>query len=269
MSRSHRDDRPALIALGLVLFAVILIGLFETTARHYASREVIKYQTSYPENGNGGEYAPIVAGLREFDPREDTYAQWIMAAFAIMATFASVWAVLLLRDTLTATRDAVRSADDAVKVTRELGQVQVRAYVAIGNIAIQGLKVGQKPRISYRVKNVGLSPAIRYRHCSTWRLVDNIDTYKCSFGGPVWDGPAFDLFPGGSTEQNTDLPEADEEVISAIMSGEKHILFYGVAQYRTVFGKLCRVVFCSEVRPKLLEDGAGDMAPTDRHNRTN
>nr|MBF0681506.1 hypothetical protein [Pseudomonas sp.] len=86
----------------------------------------------------------------------------MMAAFSVVATLASVFAVVLLKDTLAATREAVRAADDAVKVTRVLGQAQVRAYLnCVGgdytfgddfiSIQVHLTNSGQSPAPSCRV----------------------------------------------------------------------------------------------------------------------
>lgn len=88
---------------------------------------------------------------------EDTYAQWVMALFSMFATGISVWAVVLLRNTLVTTREAVRAADDAVMVTREMGKAQVRAYLSAvgGEFSLDGTWFWLK----VRVRNDGQSPA--------------------------------------------------------------------------------------------------------------
>jgi len=134
--------------------------VFEATARHYARQEIAKYEAAYPENGPAQEYTPIISSLREFDPREDTYAQWIMAAFSVVATLASIFAVVLLNDTLAATRDAVRAADDAVKVTRDLGQAQVRAYIDINDVSYRISR--DMLIVRGRLCNIGQSPAFNF-----------------------------------------------------------------------------------------------------------
>ena len=66
----------------------------------------------------------------------DTAAQWIMAFFAFLGVGLSGWAVVLLKGTLSATRDAVteaknatNAAQDSVGITREIGQAQSRGYL--------------------------------------------------------------------------------------------------------------------------------------------
>src|SRR5690554_1389018 len=97
MSDIHRDDRPALIALALILTAILLLAAISAWSRYQADQQVGQIsseqaQTEYPGNG------PVEAeGWSIFTP-QDTLAQWIMAAFAVVATGVSAWAVKLVRD---------------------------------------------------------------------------------------------------------------------------------------------------------------------------
>lgn len=157
MPRGDRNHRYAIVALGFLLLAVCLLALFDFTARHYANQEIIKYQTAYPKNGDTEDYSPIISSLREFDPREDTYAQWIMATFGIFATFASMWAVWLLFLTLRETRRAVDAAESTARETSRIGQAQVRAYLTCAG----GTFITRRDMISLciRLVNFGQSPA--------------------------------------------------------------------------------------------------------------
>ena len=69
-----------------------------------------------------------------FVSSKDTLAQWAMAFLGIIATGLSGWAVLLLRDTLRETKVAAKAAQDAVAVTRDIGERQVRAYVSFKTV---------------------------------------------------------------------------------------------------------------------------------------
>lgn len=82
-----------------------------------------------------------------------------MAVFSIVATGISIWAVRLLRDTLIATREAVKAADDAVEVTRDIGNKQLRAYLWIGVSEIMDVAAERRPRAQIGLKNYGQTPA--------------------------------------------------------------------------------------------------------------
>ena len=115
-------------------------------------------EPSNEHNGSGtthsGEepyqYPSIILG--------DGWAQWAMVVLSFFALCVSAWAVWLLRGTLKATREAVRSADDAVTATKEVGQAQVRAYVTINSVSafIDGQN---RPKVEVSIKNNGASPA--------------------------------------------------------------------------------------------------------------
>jgi hypothetical protein len=65
--------------------------------------------------------------------------------------------VYWVRETLVETRKAVKAADDAVSVTREIGEAQVRAYLSVtgGSFSV---RLGSA-HYHIKIKNVGQSPA--------------------------------------------------------------------------------------------------------------
>jgi hypothetical protein len=74
--------------------------------------------------------------IREFNPWEDTYAQWVMAIISALASGFSIYAVFLVKDTLKATlraaSEAERSANaafSAVRISEETAERQLRAYM--------------------------------------------------------------------------------------------------------------------------------------------
>ena len=93
----------------------------------------------------------------------DGWAQWAMVVLSFFALCVSAWAVWLLKDTLKATRDAVRAADDAVTVTQKIGAEQLRAYLAVENAHIVFDEDVNVARITLR--NFGQTPAYNVRAC--------------------------------------------------------------------------------------------------------
>jgi hypothetical protein len=123
------------------------------------------------EQTQQSQHAPLSIGFLG-----DGWAQWAMALFSLIALLISAWAVWLLQETLTATRAAVREAEsatkaaqDAVEVTRETGQAQVRAYLEfeIDSIDVSEVTNSDLPqtRIEFagKIRNTGQSPAHAYR----------------------------------------------------------------------------------------------------------
>lgn len=170
MSDGNRHHRYALVALLAALTAIVLAAWISSRSGDPADRQVGQPPPPGIQQYQNEDVTRIVAAIRDFDPWEDTFAQWIMAVFAIAATGVSIWAVRLLRDTLQATQEAVRAADDAVVVTREIGQAQVRAYLTIEKATFEAdaMSVG----ITIWVKNVGQSPSQRCRVKPSFRMYD-------------------------------------------------------------------------------------------------
>ncbi|WP_404284104.1 hypothetical protein [Mesorhizobium sp. IMUNJ 23033] len=89
---------------------------------------------------------------------QDTYAQWIASIAAIGSVGVSIWAVRLVRNTLVVNQRATAAAEDAVATTREMGELQTRAYLAVtgGMVVYYG---SRDPQVFIRVRNAGNSPA--------------------------------------------------------------------------------------------------------------
>lgn len=160
MSDSHRRDRGALVALGLALAAIVCVAWLgqpsdqQITAPHTQGAE-------YPKEHYGpaeGRWWP------EFSAR-DTYAQWIMAGLALVATGASIWAVLLLRDTLAATRQGTSAAADAAQQAIEANRImrdEQRPWIRITPRLPNGVRiVGDALQIDIVpvFANIGARPA--------------------------------------------------------------------------------------------------------------
>lgn len=99
-----------------------------------------------------------------FQP-QDTYANWIVAIFAVVSAALSGIAILLLREQLILTRKAVDeaaaatdAANASIAVTREIGQKQVRAYVSPVDCRL--IRTSYKEfSIRFDILNSGISPA--------------------------------------------------------------------------------------------------------------
>ncbi|MGB7433402.1 MAG: hypothetical protein WA921_13130, partial [Ahrensia sp.] len=115
----------------------------------------------YSENYNQPRsVSPAESGASEFNIWQDSFAQYAMAVFAFAATGISVWAVWLLKNTLEATREAVRAADDAVTETRRIGEAQVRAYFREKGIVFRWNK-----RDNVSLPDIGFTPLISWENC--------------------------------------------------------------------------------------------------------
>lgn len=90
---------------------------------------------------------------------EDSLAQWLMAAFGVVATGVSFWAVIIVRDTLELNRISTDAAVSAVKVTRRIGEAGLRAYVNCRDCEITYLAPDACPTAVLGITNDGETPA--------------------------------------------------------------------------------------------------------------
>lgn len=173
----HRDrrDRGALLALGIIVCGAVLAAWFG----HYSDQPNRQPDTSQQETPSTEQPPPASNPWPQFTPA-DTYAQWIVAFLSIIGTGVSVWAVILVRNTLELNRKAVAAAEhgnkqsaraalaaqhaanasiEANKIARETGIAQVRAYLTVvgGEFWVNGNFVN----IRVDVLNTGQSPAVK------------------------------------------------------------------------------------------------------------
>lgn len=143
----------------------------------------------------------------------ESWAQWVIAAASIAALFLSGWAVWLVYKTLNATRDAVKSADDAVDVTRDIGKAQLRAYLSCtgGKFSI----VNDLCVLNVYVRNFGQSPAklIKLSGCAILPNANSSGNDDQLIRGPVYQADIFNLPPSGKTDGHLllhlDFPRED------------------------------------------------------------
>lgn len=154
-----------------------------------------------PENGKAQEPLPWYMDRGIWGFAGDTIAQWIMSIAGIAATGVSIAALILIAKTLDATREAAEytgkavkvaedanaAARDAVGVTREIGQAQIRAYMSIPECNIG---MPNPPNITFHfwMKNSGQSPArnVGLRICL--QIFDDSGVEN-----PIWEGKTSEI----------------------------------------------------------------------------
>ena len=180
--------------------------------------------------------------------------------------------VLTLRhtsDSADAARDAAKAAMESVKVAREIGQKQVRAYVGTKNVMLHDFVVGKHPTFVYTLINSGQTPA--------YGLQVNVVAYffegeaPKNFFSHVAPNSIVDLVAGGSSHAPVKWPEPlTAEAFQSFKTGNHKLLFMGYMNYRDVFGKLRRAVFSNKLDFEDLRlDGPAMMSVTRKHNRSN
>lgn len=137
MSKRNRNDRRALVALAIVVGAAVLASGFGFLEQ--AQRAAYRQPA---EQGTASEY--------DEDWWEDTLPQWLMAVFAVAATGVGIWTIVLLNDTLKATRRANKDA-------RLSAEQQLRAYIQIELGSVECTPIRMK--VSIKMHNKGQTPA--------------------------------------------------------------------------------------------------------------
>lgn len=93
---------------------------------------------------------------------KDSLAQWTMAILGVVATAASVWAVLLIKSTLQVGRQTLVATQDMADDTSEIGRKQVRANIAYFGYEVidtSHMSGGADTGLVLVFKNFGQSPA--------------------------------------------------------------------------------------------------------------
>ena len=186
---------------------------------------------------------------RAFVSAKDTLAQWIMAAFGVVATGVSIWAIILLRRTLRESRRATKAAlraaeaaDATVDVTRDIGQRQIRAYV-ISDTEIVWQHVNDESgknivshNFGIKWKNCGMTPARRCYARTSLRVFDGVMPSDFAYpdrAAPIVTetshiGPnqSFRSIVGGISVSD----------VAAVERGEKHIYVWSWIEYDDIFG---------------------------------
>ncbi|UYV37662.1 hypothetical protein N4R57_00635 [Rhodobacteraceae bacterium D3-12] len=120
----------------------------------------------------------VESAQNQAESRQDLHAQQDMSRWAFwmmiisgLTLFVTGLGIVWIRDTLIETRRAVRAADDAVTVTREVGETQTRAYVHVEGAEVRWLNaLGQFEGTSRQdvmsiittTRNTGNTPARWY-----------------------------------------------------------------------------------------------------------
>ena len=179
----------------------------------------------------------------------DTFAQWIMAFFGVVATGVSVWAVILLKRTLKesrrATETALRAAEAAeqtVEVTRDIGQRQIRAYM-VANTAdmvwVQGFDESETTILNYGIritwKNCGDTPARRCRCHASVKVFDDLIPQDYEY--PDLDAPGISIKNHVGPDQTLlyRLGGICPSDVLAAEKGQKHIYAWSWVEYDDIF----------------------------------
>lgn len=226
MSNGYRNGA---FALGLVTGGGLALNLFLWLEYN------AKYKGDPPGNGNGDADGGDIGGywdrlIGTFISPSDTLAQWIMAVFTIAA-------VILVWRTLVATQSIATD-------TREIGQIQVRAYISIESVAIKPTRNSDgKIQADMVLKNFGQSPARNVTH--ELQVLFAHSEEKVQVRVQDLELPPVQRMPGGGTtdvsagESNSCrafTPVTPASIFSDVKDGTAVIIVRGWVRYEDVFG---------------------------------
>lgn len=195
---------------------------------------------------------------------EDTLAQWLMAIISLLATVASIVAVVLVKRTLDA--------------TREVGRDQSRAYIHAdrAQFTLGGFNA-ENPRIALWVKNTGSTPA-KWFAVRSLVLVKPIDATRLTFATLDIDDFSATRWNalGGGLELSLpiNIGDAAEEIRNAYhRKREAYSLWVaGVVRYETFFSEVFETEFLfvrrglpQQIIETARKTGAGDLMEETPH----
>lgn len=166
-------------------------------------------------------------------------AAWLSFVAVAIGTGLLVW-------TLRLTRQANKAARDAVDVTREMGEAQVRAYISVSQVLVEPPQAGSHLVVKWKIKNYGNSPA----KAVVARSVLSLDAYDPeSRNLEIRNALSRKCVPIGAGASFV-LEKVSENILSvtdveAIRNGGLRIAFGGHVTYRDAFGKKHGVIFKS------------------------
>lgn len=231
MQRHRPNDRLALTALAIALANIAFVFLLswsvqtQQVAHQPPSSEIKAEYPKYEPN----EYGPAEGYWWPQIAARDTYAQWLMALFSIVATIASIWAVLYIKWTF----------DE----TRESNERQQRAYISVKRGGIWRLTDDTQVIGLADIVNEGETPAldvdIYVLLTRTPRQTETVEAFRFDLLARRTSDLA--IQPRAEMTQGSDPNEATTEGLN---DAKGFLFVYGVVHYTDVFGAKHFTRFC-------------------------
>lgn len=186
----------------------------------------------------------------EPSPWFDLTAQSFMALFALGQVILTGVGIHYIRKTLASTDKAVDEANkatlaaqEAVDVTRESAERQLRAYMDVSEFFVSGVFLNSQPRAHFTLKNCGATPAKRVRVYGMAGLVENARRFhvtlsRAKSGTADWGPGQLALQDFKFLPDPFALKDADD-----LHAGHREFLIAGYVVYEDAFGKTRRHAF--------------------------
>ena len=186
-------------------------------------------------------------GSGRFSFWEDSFPQWAMAVFALVATSLSWRALSLLSLTFKETKRTADAAWEANETARSIGEAQTRAYIGIVEASVRLVEAqpGEterriRPQVTIVVKNFGQSPAtffrwsaiVRYSPPMSARFLGSLILPPESWGKDIGVAVSPETF-----HLNVGTAPLGDAEFRTLQSGELHLDIAVRYAFRDVFGK--------------------------------
>jgi len=154
-----------------MLAAIVLVAFFETGARQAMDERSGDRSDTQVQESSERNVPEVIPREDDFDFWQDPFPQWAMAAFAAVATLASIWSIVLLRDTLhqtiLATRAATKATEEAIEANK-LQRINQRPWLDFELANFDAVRVvdGQLSIAMVKAENIGSSIAHNCRFFS-------------------------------------------------------------------------------------------------------
>lgn len=267
MSGIHRDDRPALIALALILVAVVFVAFFETGARPSLNGQGRNASDSEMQESAGGTVSSVVASADNFEFWQDPFPQWAMAFFAFIATGTGVVGVIWLKQTLDATTAMAGQARKANEIASDTANRQLRAYVGTADISISNLAVGKAFKTSVKWTNRGQTPARILRAFASVRATTDPENEKFFFDAVGGTSKGAIGASGFVVHEIGALSVVTDGMFAPIMDGSYNLAIGAYMIYEDVFGVTRRTVVRAMLDRRSIVDGTAGIHFCSRNNK--
>jgi hypothetical protein len=267
MSRRNWSNGLATgLTIGLGLFVLIfvlssyLIG--EVNCQKYGQSDHAASSNSKgkQDSCNPPEWWSITQRLVSF---EDTLAQWVMAFLSFAALGVSAWAVLLVRESLDKTNEAIGAARTANDIARKSAELQNRAWVNVNRTEVVCSPDGNAS-ITVVISNRGQTPASNVR----------------AYIGAAWAGNASNSYPTidyhGSRGTAVLMRDDTHTFVFQFKMPDPekvNIAKYGFClsihvTYRDAFNVKRRTLYSGWITVDQIMDGLKSLNVSDKHNRS-
>lgn len=190
---------------------------------------------------------------------------WAVVVVSIASVAVGLIGIYFIKRTFDKTVDAVDAARDANEIARRSAERQLRAYMSIGSIGIEGFTGTNFDPVVF-VSNKGTTPARWFRAWTQVFYLAQPDTDPIHFA-PIVRRSTSEIAPDGSHRLKIRRQSVSEASRTLILNKGIFIVIAGFYEFRDVFGRKRGGVFKFFVDVDTLTDtGHADVISATRNN---